>query len=462
MKRDRLQLITIWATLCAALLVLGATYDRYALRHWPDALAFTVIAAVSERLSIQISAEVTSSVTLPVLYAAGIILGPFVGGFVAFVTPMALNPQARRWTWRGFVFNHAQLTLAITLGTLVYTATRSSPGSFGSRDILAMALGAVVAWLINEGSVSLIIAVGSGRPIWDTFDYYLKETTADYIALSTMAILMAAVFASVGWIGLVLFFLPLLVARHAVAMYAEMKKAYTDTIASLSAALEARDAYTAGHSRRVAEVAVRIGNELGMSESDLETLRYAGLLHDIGKIGIEDRLLKKPARFSPEEYDEVQIHAQITSTILDGVAGFEKVRDWASHHHERYDGSGYPDGLEGERIPLGARVLAVADAFDAMASRRVYKPSMPFEQVLDELMSHRGTQFDPRVLDAFVRVMEEPGFREWLQSELPYFAMPEPREIVAMVQARLVAGEDAGGRREGDGGAGNRPGAEHC
>ncbi|MBE3584546.1 MAG: HD-GYP domain-containing protein [Limnochordaceae bacterium] len=453
--------IIIWTAAALAVALIGASYDRRAISAWPIGVLFVVVAALTQRLSIQISPKVTASFALPVLYAAGIITGPFMGGLIALLAPMFLNPEARHWSWRAYVFNHSQVAIATVLGTLSYYELRAHPGTFGWRDIIAMMVGAFVAWVSNVAAVSAIISATTGSRLVSTFNYHLKGLSTDYIAITSMAILMAGVYFAEGWIGLALFFLPLLVARRAIVMYADMKRAYADTIASLSAALEARDAYTAGHSRRVAEIAVRIGHELGMSDNDLETLKYAGLLHDIGKIGIEDRLLKKPARFTPEEYREITQHSSLTGAILEGVAGFEKVNDWARHHHERYDGSGYPDGLEGDKIPLGARILAVADAFDAMASRRVYKPSIPFGDILVELLGHRGTQFDPKVLDAFVRVMEEPGFREWLEGELPYFRMPKPEEVTSMVKAAWEEvergrGSGAGPRIEGGPAAGGR------
>lgn len=439
-KRD----IIIWSVFGGAILVVAATFGQSDMATWRTAFAFAIVAAITQRLSIPISPKITASLTLPVLYASGIVLGPSVGGLVALLSPVFLNPQAKSWSWRGHLFNRGQVALATALGSLVYTLLRDRPAAFGWRDIVAMAVGALVVWLTNVTAVSAVISATQGDRLVNTFNYYIRGVSTDYLAITSMAILMAGVYFEAGWAGVILLFFPLLIARHAIIMYTEMKKAYGDTIASLSVALEARDAYTAGHSRRVAEIAVRIGRELALSEADLETLRYAGLLHDVGKIGIEDRLLKKPARFTPAEYEEIQVHASLTGSILEGVSGFEIVNDWAKHHHERFDGSGYPDGLRGPEIPIGSRILAVADAFDAMASRRVYKPSIPFAEILHELVAHRGSQFDPQVLEAFLRVMEKPGFKEWVESELPYFAMPGPEEVMAMVEAASKEPSDAG------------------
>ncbi|MDI3316785.1 MAG: HD-GYP domain-containing protein [Bacillota bacterium] len=443
LKRDLVIAMTVLATAGAMVL----SYRSDAPVQWVAVVGFLILASIAQFLSVRISDNVTATFTFPILYAGSIVIGPFWAGVISLLMPMHLSPAAKKWTWRMYVFNHAQMAIATIIGGFTYGALRERAYSLSVQDIGAMIIGSLAAWLVNTTLVALVVSAASGRRVRDSFDYHMAGLTSDYAAMTALAVLMAALYFETGMLGIALLLIPLLVARHAVVMYTDMKKAYAETIASLSVALEVRDAYTAGHSRRVAEIAVRVGEELGLAQSDLETLRYAGLLHDIGKIGIEDRLLKKPARFTPGEYEEIQAHAGLTGSILEGVKGFEKVNDWAKHHHERYDGSGYPDGLRGKQIPLGARILAVADAFDAMASRRVYKPSIPFAEILHELMTHRNTQFDPVVLDAFLRVMEKPGFKEWVEAELPYFAMPGPEEVMAMVESasRETGGSGPGG-----------------
>ncbi len=178
------------------------------------------------------------------------------------------------------------------------------------------------------------------------------------------------------------------------------------SVFALAAAVDARDRYTAQHSQRLAEYTQLIGIEIGLSKPELETLRIGALLHDVGKIGIRDAVLLKPARLTDDEFAEMKLHPEIGQRILQGAVDGQ-IAAIVRHHHERFDGNGYPDGLKGEQIPLGARCLLVADAFDAMTSHRVYRKALPMERVIDELRRHAGTQFDPDIVAVFLKILEE-------------------------------------------------------
>jgi putative two-component system response regulator len=184
--------------------------------------------------------------------------------------------------------------------------------------------------------------------------------------------------------------------------YRVLKKAHLDSVKVLAEAIDAKDSCTRGHSERVRKMSMKIGMELGFSEKRLESLIYGALLHDIGKIGIKDELLQKQNALSPEEYQCIQEHPLIGAQILEGIDFFEDKIPMIRHHHEHFDGNGYPDGLVGEAIPLGARIISVPDAFDAMASLRPHREAMPLEDILVELEKGKGKQFDPRILDVFL------------------------------------------------------------
>jgi HD-GYP domain-containing protein (c-di-GMP phosphodiesterase class II) len=170
----------------------------------------------------------------------------------------------------------------------------------------------------------------------------------------------------------------------------------------LAAAIDAKDHYTRGHSQRVTELALIGGISLKMSPEELEVLEYAGILHDVGKIGIPDNILSKPGRLTPEEFAFIRQHPRIGANIMEGILFLEDASKLVLHHHERYDGTGYPDGLIGEDIPLGARLLVVVDSFESMTSDRAYRAAMSTEDALNELHKHRGTQFCPIAVEAFV------------------------------------------------------------
>lgn len=172
-----------------------------------------------------------------------------------------------------------------------------------------------------------------------------------------------------------------------------------ETIFSIANAIEARDKSTGRHSFRVAEYSVMIGRELGFSEAELESIRKTGLLHDIGKIGVPDSILNKPEKLSDEEYEIMKNHVVIGGEILKDFTLIEHVADGAKYHHERYDGKGYIEGLKGEQIPLNARIIGLADAFDAMTANRVYRKALDMNYVVSELKRCRGIQFDPGLVD---------------------------------------------------------------
>ena len=187
--------------------------------------------------------------------------------------------------------------------------------------------------------------------------------------------------------------------------YEKLEKAYLDSIETLRYTVEAKDPYTRGHSDRVAEYSVLIGEKLGLSEEDLRTLRIGGLFHDIGKIGIPDSILLKESKLTDEEYSQIKNHPTIGAHILQNATIFQEILPIVKHHHERYDGNGYPSRLKGEEIPYFARIAAVADTFDAMTSKRTYRNAIPLEAVKEEIKRCEGTQFDPNIAEAFLEII---------------------------------------------------------
>ena len=187
--------------------------------------------------------------------------------------------------------------------------------------------------------------------------------------------------------------------------YEKLEKAYLDSIETLRYTVEAKDPYTRGHSDRVAEYSVLIGEKLGLSEEDLRTLRIGGLFHDIGKIGIPDSILLKESKLSDDEYSQIKNHPTIGAHILQNATIFQDILPIVKHHHERYDGNGYPSRLKGEEIPYFARIAAVADTFDAMTSKRTYRNAIPIEEVKEEIKRCEGTQFDPSIAETFLEIL---------------------------------------------------------
>lgn len=185
----------------------------------------------------------------------------------------------------------------------------------------------------------------------------------------------------------------------------QLEKAYLESIETLRYTVEAKDRYTHGHSDRVSAYSVLIGQKLGLSQKDIQTLKIGGLFHDIGKIGISDSILLKNGKLTDKEYSEIKNHPIIGRNILSNAAIFEEIIPIVLYHHERYDGKGYPYGLSDQSIPFLARIISVADAFDAMTSRRSYRGELDLEYVKNEIRSKSGTQFDPIIATTFLDIL---------------------------------------------------------
>ena len=186
----------------------------------------------------------------------------------------------------------------------------------------------------------------------------------------------------------------------------QLEHAEIDTITTLVLTEEAKDPYVRGHSRRVTECAIEIAKELGFSEQECKTIERAGILHDIGKVGIGDAILHKPGKLNEQEWVAIKRHPRRAVEILEPLKFLTEEKEMICHHHERLDGKGYPDGLKGEDIPLGARILAIADTFDAMNSERPYRKPLAEDVIISELKNSAGTQLDPRIVSVFLDLLK--------------------------------------------------------
>jgi HD-GYP domain-containing protein (c-di-GMP phosphodiesterase class II) len=190
-------------------------------------------------------------------------------------------------------------------------------------------------------------------------------------------------------------------------LYTELKQSFYDTVEALAEAIEKKDRYTGGHTKRVVHYSMCIARHMSLTPEELERVRLGAILHDVGKIGIEDKILKKEAPLDPAEWKVMRGHPELGFEIMTRVEGLRDVIGGMRYHHERWDGKGYPLGLQGEEIPLLARIIAVADTYDAMVSTRPYRKGLAPQVAFDEIVRYRGTQFDPRVVDAFVQAYEQ-------------------------------------------------------
>jgi putative nucleotidyltransferase with HDIG domain len=258
----------------------------------------------------------------------------------------------------------------------------------------------------------------------------ISNSVAGYVGYGLFGLLLAVLWApegaDVGPAAALLVLLPLFVARWAYAQYAEQQRAYDRTVRTLIAAVETKDLYTRGHSERVAAASVLIARAIGMREDRVASLRYAGMLHDIGKLGVPTRVLQKSGGLTDDEFAAIQRHPMQGLEIVREIDFLDEANAGIMHHHERIDGLGYPMGLVGPQIPEFARVIAVADAFDSMTTTRSYRGARTLEEAVTELRRCAGTQFDPPMVEALVRGLDEHG---WEPEAVPVFTVPDADEV---------------------------------
>jgi putative nucleotidyltransferase with HDIG domain len=230
-------------------------------------------------------------------------------------------------------------------------------------------------------------------------------------AFLPLGAIIALVYTGFGMWTILLFVIPIFLARYSFKLYLEMKEAHINTVAALASAIDANDPFTHGHSYRVSRYALIIGNAMGLSSRDLEVLEYGALLHDIGKIAIQHDILLKETKLTEEDFFTLKQHPTIGADIVENLKFLKEAAILVRYHHEQPNGRGYPEGLRGDEIPIGARIILVADAFDAMTSDRPYRKGLPIEKVIEQFDTYKGEQFDREIIVLVLQLIRRGDFQ---------------------------------------------------
>ncbi|MFI8191132.1 HD-GYP domain-containing protein [Streptomyces sp. NPDC085946] len=356
----------------------------------------------------------------PVLLAAAFLLPAPAAALVAVPGALLSRVEQRPFLLRR-VWRAAQLVLGVWVAARVHRAL-GGPGAVGAGDMpyaLGPAAVAVLAFclvlaLLDGG----IRATAERVPVRRAWRGLLPRSLAP-VAVHGLAGLMIAVLwrSPYGPVAALLVLLPMCVSWWAFAQYHRERAAHQATIRALVQAVDIKDGYTRGHSERVGHASMMIARELGMDDERIEVIRFAGILHDVGKLGVPTRILTKDGPLTPDERRVIELHPEYGHEMVRGISFLGEARAAVLHHHERLDGTGYPYGLAGGQIPESARVVAVADAFDAMTSTRSYRRARPVAAALAELQKCAGRQFDPRMVTALVRALGRYGWRPAVTSD---------------------------------------------
>ncbi|GGW86873.1 metal-dependent phosphohydrolase [Streptomyces malachitofuscus] len=416
--------VTLLALLCLIpppVLAAPGTLPDVPVPWWPVVLLAALYAGC-ERLarSRLVAAPYAGGTFHPVLLAGAFLLPPYAAALVALpgalLLPVEQRPYPARRLWRA-----AQLVLAVWAAGRVHAAA-GGPGAVADCDVpgaLATAGAAVLAFCLVltllDGGIPATASRRSprGRPVaapaawWRHFLRSLAPLTVHGLAGLMMALLWRSAYGPMAALPVLL---PMGVSWWAFAQYHRERAAHQATIRALVQAVDIKDGYTRGHSERVGRASMMIARELGLDDERVEVLRFAGILHDVGKLGVPTRLLTKNGPLTPEERRVIELHPEYGHEMVRGISFLGEARAAVLHHHERLDGSGYPYGLAGGQIPEPARVVAVADAFDAMTSNRSYSRARPVPAALEELRRCAGTHFDPRMVGALVRAIGRSGW----------------------------------------------------
>ncbi len=380
--------------------------------EWSAAAVLIILGAVGYSWFVTLPTRGTISFGFIVSLAAIPLLG-MTGALLVGTAASAL--QFNGWTKVVRAFNSAQFGLASLCAAVVYVAVGGStslaevaPGDFVVTVVLPFFLASVVHCLVNVVLLSGVVHLHKGASFWGVVVTTLRHSESD-VGYALFGLLLAVLWegAEIGPLSAVLVLAPLYVARWAWSQFDEQQKAYDRTVRALVRAVETKDLYTRGHSERVSQASVMIAGAIGMGEQRTENLRFAGILHDVGKIGVPTRVLQKTGRLTETDFAAIALHPVRGVDMVRDIEFLSEAYDGILHHHERLDGRGYPMGLTADEIPEFARIIAVADAFDSMTSRRSYRQAMPVADAVEELRRCAGTQFEPRFVDALVVALAE-------------------------------------------------------
>lgn len=404
--RFRTYVLTVIAI---SVVAVSIAFQRFPILDRAGVLVLCVIAAIVGSMEFELPLAASVSLGFATTFAGLVYAGPLGGAIVGAVGSVSLTEIRTHKPIVLMLGNSAQLALSATIAGFCYVAVGGFPLQTGAAmsmefpvSVLAPLAATAAFFAVNVTLVAGGVSLRSRQSLPSTVRLLGPGAYwASLLVLALLGVLIAQLLALESWLGLAVLVVPFAIARRTFRVYVEISEAYTHTVRSLVAAIEAKDPYTRGHSERVAAYARRLAEVMGVSDGGVALVERAGLLHDIGKIGIHKETLTSTGRLRPQELSEVREHPVLGSQLLQDVEFLSDVVPVIRHHHERVDGSGYPDGLAGGGIPLLARILAAADAFDAMTSDRAYRPGMTSGQAEQEMRRVAGSQLDATVVEAF-------------------------------------------------------------
>jgi putative nucleotidyltransferase with HDIG domain len=416
---------------------------------------WVILTLASGALPVRLPQGTVVSVSAAPVIASIVLGGPFAGAIVAAIGTTDSREIRGEVPWYGTLFNHAAVVVSVFAGGVVYEIVRSA--SQGAQvplaeivTFLGLLLGSGAFYIVNGALAVLAVSARTGTPVRTVWAQDVGAIAANLVGLVPLSWLMAEIFKipnGVGWWATTLFVVPLFTTRLAYHRYVETRELFEQTITALAKAVDARDVNTRNHSKRVSDIAEAMCRVMGLPESQIEIIKWAGLLHDVGKIGIRDNILLKEGPLDREERVLMNQHPTIGAEIVAPATQLAQEAPLIRQHHEWFNGSGYPDGTEALDIDLGARILGVADAYEAMTSPRPYrKTPLSHEIAIGELQKYSGIQFDPQIVPILIGLDRETlARRPDRPDELPTMLHAGEQPATAASAAPAAGGSSDGG-----------------
>ncbi len=395
--------------------------------NYANILLFIVLTAITESFTVSFK-NMSFSTSFAVTIASYILFGTFqciiilVLGFLCRIIKVDESIYGYKYKHilntplYGTLFNCCALILPIVIGNYFCKVCMVI---FNSNTIIStigpLIVFCIVFIMVNSLVMSILMSIVTNKNTLFCFIENIRMGILNSVVMIPIGILLALVFVKYGYVGIIFTVFPIFLIRYTLLLYINSKSQFIETVEALMNAIDARDQYTEGHSRRVAEISVAIAKELKYNIRNIEQLNIAAMLHDVGKIGISDTILNKPGKLTDEEFNTIKEHPEIGIKIIKNIKNIDYVHSIVRNHHERYDGKGYPDGKKGNELPLSVYIVQLADTVDAMASDRPYRKGLPESTIIDEITNYAGAQFHPQVAEAYLNIVKKN------HGKLPYY-----------------------------------------
>lgn len=381
-------------------------------------LFFTIIGVLISNFSMFFNSmtEISTSMNLPIIIPTFFLFNPFWVGIIAAIGTVGVKFKKKRFIWYKFLFNRANFFLASAFGAWTFKISRFYLDG-NNFPFLSVLLAVLVYFFINNTLVYIVINLSSENVNKFSLFNYFRELSKNLIVSYFLGLILLASFIYFGKLFFSLIIILLFIIKDFFYSRLQQMNSYTQIIESFLKVIDSKDHYTEGHCERVANYTYHLCNEMNLSRAKSERIISIAKIHDIGKIYVDDDILRSSKKLSNQEYSEIQEHTKYGYELLKDIDILNNDLDIMLYHHERWDGRGYPVGIEGENIPMGARILAVCDSLDVMITGRSYKSPMTKEEIIEEFKECSGKQFDPELTEKIIKLIKKGFFDDGFKNK---------------------------------------------